>query len=145
MHHHYYISRQEQYIFISPYSSSQHADIVLVAFVFPAVIGLLQLKYQGSNESPFQTHPIKMFFTIASFLIFCFSYDAKLRISSVHPPPNSNYAKMVQIVGSDPYLVLSHWHLTHHFFSPHFAPFSIPFLSSSLQASCYLEQHSTNN
>ncbi|KAG5592824.1 hypothetical protein H5410_043338 [Solanum commersonii] len=84
-------------------SPSPHRPNVLLAYIFPAMVELIQLMCQtGKDESPFKLHPQKMNLAIASFLIYCFSYDAQLRIipSSNHHHSCSNYAKIVQIVGS---------------------------------------------
>ncbi|KAK6783078.1 hypothetical protein RDI58_020874 [Solanum bulbocastanum] len=97
-----YCPQQEQYIFISPSSSSssssQCRNMILISFIFPAMVELLQLKYQTSNTSPFEIHPIKMYLAIVSFLIYSFAYDAQIiNISTTC----SNYAKMVgDIFGS---------------------------------------------
>ncbi|MCD9646292.1 hypothetical protein HAX54_036022 [Datura stramonium] len=104
-----YSHQEEQYIFIrSPQPSHPHRANVLVAFIFPAMVEFMQLMYQASDDkSPFQIHPKKMFLAIASFLIYCFSYDARLRLnipaSSNHRhyrPPQNYYVKMVEFVGS---------------------------------------------
>ncbi|KAG5592826.1 hypothetical protein H5410_043340 [Solanum commersonii] len=57
------------------------------------MVALLQLKYQDSDKSPFDTHFAVMFLSVASFLIYCFSHDALL-----NTPPHSNYAKIVQFL-----------------------------------------------
>jgi len=66
--------------------------MILISFIFPAMLQLLQLKYQTSNTSPFEIHPIKMYLSIASFLIYCFAYDCQIKYISTNC---SNYAKMV--------------------------------------------------
>ncbi|KAL3362025.1 hypothetical protein AABB24_014730 [Solanum stoloniferum] len=99
-----YYSQESQYMsFIASPRPSPHRVNVLVAFIFPAMIELIQLMYQASNyRSPFELHPLKMYLAIASFLIYCFSYDAQLRLipSSNHRHSCSNYVKIVQFVGS---------------------------------------------
>ncbi|MCD9640242.1 hypothetical protein HAX54_025428 [Datura stramonium] len=75
----------------------QHASILVPALLFPTMIALLQLKYQGSDKSPFDTHSAQMFLSVASFLIYCFSLNALLKIS---PHSNYYYAKMVQFSAS---------------------------------------------
>ncbi|KAK4728471.1 hypothetical protein R3W88_021459 [Solanum pinnatisectum] len=84
-------------------SPSPHSPNILVAYIFPAMVELIQLMCQtGNDKSPFKLHPQKMNLAIASFLIYCFSYDAQLRIipSSNHRHSCSNYVKIVQFVGS---------------------------------------------
>lgn len=104
----YYSREEAQYMsfFASPPPPppSPHRPNVLVAFIFPMMVGFIQLMYQATNnKSPFELHPKKMYLAIASFLIYCFSYDAQLRLipsSSNHCHRYSNYVKMVQFVGS---------------------------------------------
>lgn len=88
------ITHQHHYIFISP--SSDERRNILIAFIFPAMVELLQLKYQPTNSSPFEIHPIKMYSSLGCFLIYSFACDAQIKFSST----NSKYAKMVgAIVG----------------------------------------------
>lgn len=102
----YYSQEEAQYytFFPSPPPPSPYRVNVLVAFIFPAMVQFMQLMYQASTDkSPFEIHPLKMYFAIASFLIYCFSYEAHLRLipySSNHRHRYSNYVKMVQFVGS---------------------------------------------
>lgn len=62
-----------------PTSSSRHS---ILTFSAAALVNFLELKYQGKNESPFETHPRTMFLAIASLLLYCLAYDAKLRFTS---------------------------------------------------------------
>ncbi|KAK6783080.1 hypothetical protein RDI58_020876 [Solanum bulbocastanum] len=87
-----YSPQQDQYIFVSP--SSQRRNI-LISFIFPAMVELLQLMYQPSNTSPFEIHPINMYLSVTSFLIYCFAYDAQIKYIST-TSNHSNYAKMVE-------------------------------------------------
>ncbi|MCD9644754.1 hypothetical protein HAX54_033183 [Datura stramonium] len=80
-----------------PVSTCQHANVVIPALIFPVMVNLLQLKYQGNEKSPFVTHSAQMFLFVASFLIYCFSLNALLKIS---PHSNYYYAKMVQFSAS---------------------------------------------
>ncbi|KAL3497548.1 hypothetical protein ACH5RR_040280 [Cinchona calisaya] len=50
------------------------------AFVVAVLLNFLQVKCQGKDESPFETHPKTMLAAIVSLLVYCLSYDAKLRI-----------------------------------------------------------------
>ncbi|KAL3497532.1 hypothetical protein ACH5RR_040264 [Cinchona calisaya] len=54
------------------------------AFLVSALLNFLQIKYQGKAESPFETHPKAMFVAILTLLLYCLSYDAKLRFSTTH-------------------------------------------------------------
>ncbi|KAH0645846.1 hypothetical protein KY284_033730 [Solanum tuberosum] len=119
-------TQQDQYISISPSSSSQYQNMILMnSFIFPAMLEFLQLKYQTSNTSLFEIHPIKMYLAIVSFLIFSFAYDAQIKyISTTY----SNYAKVVgDIFGS---LALASYS------SLLYPPFSTQPLSYTLQLTC---------
>ncbi|KAG5592818.1 hypothetical protein H5410_043332 [Solanum commersonii] len=85
----------DQYAPPPPTPPPQHTNILILALIFQTMVALLQLKYQGSDKSPFDTHFAEMFLSVASFLIYCFSQDALLYI-----PPDSNYVKMVQCLAS---------------------------------------------
>ena len=56
------------------------------------LLTLLQVKFQGNAESPFETHPNTVFLAIANILFYCLAYDAKLRICEYqqHPSSSSN-------------------------------------------------------
>ncbi|KAL3497535.1 hypothetical protein ACH5RR_040267 [Cinchona calisaya] len=56
----------------------------IFAFLVSALLNFLQIKCQGKAESPFETHPKTMFVAIVTLLLYCLSYDAKLRFSSIH-------------------------------------------------------------
>ncbi|MCD7462396.1 hypothetical protein HAX54_048415 [Datura stramonium] len=84
----------EQY---RPPPPPQHANILVLALIFPMMVALLQLKYQGSDKSPFDTHSAQMFLSVASFFIYCFSLNALFKIS---PHSNYYYAKMVHFSAS---------------------------------------------
>ncbi|KAF7138579.1 hypothetical protein RHSIM_Rhsim07G0111100 [Rhododendron simsii] len=45
----------------------------------PVLLSLLQIKYQGNQISPFETHPISMVIFVASLLLYCLGYNAKSR------------------------------------------------------------------
>ncbi|KAF7139597.1 hypothetical protein RHSIM_Rhsim07G0111200 [Rhododendron simsii] len=51
----------------------------VLAFVVPVLLSLLQIKYQGNQISPFDTHPISMVISVASLLLYCLGYHAKSR------------------------------------------------------------------
>lgn len=76
----YHFSQFYQYHYHHhPTSSSRHS---ILTFTAAALVDFLQLKYQGKNESPFETHPRTMFLAIASLLLYCLAYDAKSRFTS---------------------------------------------------------------
>ncbi|THG08477.1 hypothetical protein TEA_020864 [Camellia sinensis var. sinensis] len=63
-------------------SASCHA---VLAFILPALHSFLQLNYQGNKDiSPFNTHLTSVCVAIASFLLYCFAYNAELRFSENH-------------------------------------------------------------
>ncbi|GMP95756.1 hypothetical protein CsSME_00044679 [Camellia sinensis var. sinensis] len=73
---HYSQQQQQQ----STSSASCH---VILAFIVPALLNFVQIKYQGKNDiSPFGTHPKSVSVSIASLLLYCFAYDAELRTSA---------------------------------------------------------------
>ncbi|KAI8546619.1 hypothetical protein RHMOL_Rhmol07G0133200 [Rhododendron molle] len=51
----------------------------VLAFIVPVLLSLLQIKYQGNQISPFETHPISMVIFVASLLLYCLGYHAKVR------------------------------------------------------------------
>ncbi|KAF7138879.1 hypothetical protein RHSIM_Rhsim07G0111500 [Rhododendron simsii] len=51
----------------------------VLAFIVPVLLSLLQIKYQGNQISPFETHPISMVISVASLLLYCLGYHAKSR------------------------------------------------------------------
>ncbi|KAK6787054.1 hypothetical protein RDI58_015579 [Solanum bulbocastanum] len=93
-----HIPPQHHYIFISPSnsSSSPQRTNILIAFIFPAMVELLQLKYQPTNSSPFEIHPIKMYSSVGSFLIYSFAYDTQLKLIST----SSNHSKYAKMAGA---------------------------------------------
>ncbi|KAF8033009.1 hypothetical protein BT93_D1791 [Corymbia citriodora subsp. variegata] len=41
-------------------------------FIIQVLVNLIQVKYQGQPESPFDTHPFTTFISIFSLLLYCF-------------------------------------------------------------------------
>ncbi|KAL3499638.1 hypothetical protein ACH5RR_038731 [Cinchona calisaya] len=62
----------------------------IFAFIVPVSLSFLQIKYQGKDESPFETHPQTVVFSISSLLISCVSFDVRSRIST-NLRSSSNY------------------------------------------------------
>ncbi|CAK9178173.1 unnamed protein product [Ilex paraguariensis] len=60
-------------------SPSRHA---ILTFIVPVIINLQQLKFQGKDKTPFETHPKTMGFTITSLLLYSVLSEAKPRLSS---------------------------------------------------------------
>ncbi|GFZ02096.1 hypothetical protein Acr_15g0007050 [Actinidia rufa] len=65
---------QQQYIHIS-------RNMFLALFI-PVILNFLELKYQGKDFSPFQTHPKTMRVAVVSLLLYCFAYDFEKRLCS---------------------------------------------------------------
>ncbi|GFZ02093.1 hypothetical protein Acr_15g0007020 [Actinidia rufa] len=65
---------QQQHIPISP-------NTFLALFV-SVTLNFLELKYQGKDFSPFQTHPKMMRVATVSLLLYCFAYDFEKRLCS---------------------------------------------------------------
>ncbi|KAL3731220.1 hypothetical protein ACJRO7_028142 [Eucalyptus globulus] len=49
--------------------TNMHAILTLI---IPAILNFIAVKYQGSSNSPFETHPIIMFLSIFTLLLYCF-------------------------------------------------------------------------
>ncbi|XAR54926.1 hypothetical protein NMG60_11030264 [Bertholletia excelsa] len=76
--HNYYYARQQP---LSPPSHSIFAILISALFEF------LQLKYQGKEASPFQTHPKPTSVAIASLILYYLAYEAQLsRLSATYVP-----------------------------------------------------------
>ncbi|KAL3731218.1 hypothetical protein ACJRO7_028140 [Eucalyptus globulus] len=42
-----------------------------LTFIIPTLLNFIEVKYQERSDSPFETHPITMFFSIFSLLLHC--------------------------------------------------------------------------
>ncbi|KAL3499654.1 hypothetical protein ACH5RR_038747 [Cinchona calisaya] len=62
--------------------SRSQAIFVLIVTV---LLNFLQLKYQGKDQSPFETHPKIALLAVVSLILYCILCNAKLRISGNHP------------------------------------------------------------
>ncbi|CAK9178178.1 unnamed protein product [Ilex paraguariensis] len=60
-------------------SPSHHA---VLAFIVAVIINLQQLKYQGKDETPFETHPKTMGVALTSLLLYFILSKSKLRFVS---------------------------------------------------------------
>ncbi|KAL3731222.1 hypothetical protein ACJRO7_028144 [Eucalyptus globulus] len=49
----------------------QRNMLAILSFIIPALLNFITVKYQGSSHSPFETHPIIMFFSIFTLLFYC--------------------------------------------------------------------------
>ncbi|GFZ08534.1 hypothetical protein Acr_20g0003420 [Actinidia rufa] len=60
----------------------QHIPVprnTVLALFIPAIFNFLELKYQGTAFSPFQTHPKTMRFAVVALLLYCFAHDFETR------------------------------------------------------------------
>ncbi|KAL7212859.1 hypothetical protein ACSBR2_015535 [Camellia fascicularis] len=60
-----------------PPPTSRHA---VVAFLAPMLLDLIELKFQEKNVSSFETHQKAFWVAIASLILYCFAYEAELRL-----------------------------------------------------------------
>ncbi|CAL5355537.1 unnamed protein product [Camellia sinensis] len=60
-----------------PPPTSRHA---VLAFLAPVLLDFIELKFQGKNVSSFETHQKAIWVAIASLILYCFAYEAKLRL-----------------------------------------------------------------
>ncbi|KAL3730129.1 hypothetical protein ACJRO7_027173 [Eucalyptus globulus] len=44
----------------------------IVTFIVPVLVNFVVLKYQGTRDSPFDTHPFTIFLIIFTLLLYCF-------------------------------------------------------------------------
>ncbi|KAL3499656.1 hypothetical protein ACH5RR_038749 [Cinchona calisaya] len=57
----------------------------IFALIVTLLLNFLQLKYQGKDQSPFETHPKIAVLAVVSLILYCILCNAKLRISGNHP------------------------------------------------------------
>ncbi|KAG5539913.1 hypothetical protein RHGRI_020212 [Rhododendron griersonianum] len=67
------------YLLQPPPPPSLESCHTVLAFIVPVLLNLLQIKYQGNQLSPLDTHPISMVISVASLLLYCLGYHAKSR------------------------------------------------------------------
>ncbi|KAI6677699.1 hypothetical protein NL676_038495 [Syzygium grande] len=69
-------------IFVQDQQSSTHA---IFAFVVSVLGTFVEVKYQGKPDSPFDTHPITIFLTIFTLLLYCsLSHPLVARLPAFH-------------------------------------------------------------
>ena len=54
----------------------------VISFAISVLLNFLLLKYQGKNESPFDTNPKTVSFGVSCLLLYCFTNECAQRISS---------------------------------------------------------------
>lgn len=64
---------------IVPASIFPHAALAFTVFV---ILGFLQVKYQGKDKSPFESHPITISVGVVSILMYCFAFGVQQILSS---------------------------------------------------------------
>ncbi|GMP42743.1 hypothetical protein CsSME_00012382 [Camellia sinensis var. sinensis] len=57
--------------------TSRHA---VLAFFAPVLLDFIELKFQGKNTSSFEMHQKAIWVAIASLILYCFAYEAELRL-----------------------------------------------------------------
>lgn len=62
--------------------SSRH---VILVFIVPILVNLIEVKFEGKSYSPFETHPKTMMVAIVSLLLYCLTYGAELAFSPQLP------------------------------------------------------------
>ncbi|KAL7212864.1 hypothetical protein ACSBR2_015540 [Camellia fascicularis] len=62
---------------LRPSPTSRHA---ILAFLTPVLLDFIELKFQGKNVSSFKTHQKAIWVAIASLILYCFAYEAELRL-----------------------------------------------------------------
>ncbi|KAG5231186.1 transmembrane [Salix suchowensis] len=58
------------------FSTSCHA---VFAFLNPFLIGVIQVKFQGTNQSPFQTRLASMWAFLLATFVYCFAFAANMK------------------------------------------------------------------
>ncbi|KAA8522202.1 hypothetical protein F0562_012875 [Nyssa sinensis] len=69
-------------------SQQQHAPTsrnAILAYIVPVLLNLIELKYQGKDDSAFEAYPKTMCFAVTSLLMYCLAYYVELKFSSSHP------------------------------------------------------------
>lgn len=50
----------------------------IVAFIVPVVLNMIEIKCQCKGDSPFDTNPTTMWFTLSCLMAYCLAYGAEL-------------------------------------------------------------------
>ncbi|KAL7203807.1 hypothetical protein ACSBR2_016957 [Camellia fascicularis] len=64
---------------LRPPPTSRHA---VLAFLASVLLDFIELKFQGKNASSFEMHQKAIWVAIASLILYCFAYEAELRLSA---------------------------------------------------------------
>lgn len=75
---------------------SPHA---ILAFFIPVIFNLIEIKCQCKGNSPFDTNPISIWFSISCLLSYCFLHGIELSFSR-HLQNSSNYSTALQFTTS---------------------------------------------
>ncbi|GMN64707.1 hypothetical protein TIFTF001_033764 [Ficus carica] len=76
----YFIQQQQ---FLVP----DHSPHAVLVFAIPVIIKLIQLKCQCNGNSPFDTNPMTMWFSISCLLAYCLAYGIELKFGSTLGSP----------------------------------------------------------
>ncbi|XAR60247.1 hypothetical protein NMG60_11033525 [Bertholletia excelsa] len=75
----------------------------ILVLLFPVAQNFVELRYQGKQVSVFENRPITIRVAVASFLLYCFAYYVKLKLSSAarHMPVYERIASLaMELLGS---------------------------------------------
>ncbi|CAI9095633.1 OLC1v1031622C1 [Oldenlandia corymbosa var. corymbosa] len=75
----FYFFQRDQQINLPGPDLLPHAAFAFAIFL---ILGFLQLKYQGKEKSPFESHPTAMSVAVISLLLYCFANGIEQRLSS---------------------------------------------------------------
>lgn len=53
----------------------------IIAFIIPVLLNFIEVKYQGTSNSPFETHPLATIIAVTSLLAYSIACTAELRFS----------------------------------------------------------------
>ncbi|XAR60245.1 hypothetical protein NMG60_11033523 [Bertholletia excelsa] len=93
----------EFYIFQQQIHIPANSRLPILVLLFPVAQNFVELQYQGKQLSPFENRPITSRVAVASFLLYCFAYDAELRFSMAahHSPVYKRIAGLaMELLGS---------------------------------------------
>ncbi|GMN64602.1 hypothetical protein TIFTF001_033671 [Ficus carica] len=94
-----YFLQQQQ--FLVP----NHSPHMVFVFAIPVIINLIQLKCQSNGNSPFDTNPMTMWFSISCLLAYCLAYGIELKFgSSLRSPSTYSISYSLTLIRSASHL-----------------------------------------
>ncbi|TMW81256.1 hypothetical protein EJD97_010827 [Solanum chilense] len=77
-----FMATQSSIFYMFQKQSTTNSSLTVFGLFFSILLNLLQLKYQGiNNTDPFSTHPKTMRVSVISLLLYCLIYGIKLKFS----------------------------------------------------------------